>query len=47
MKIAHAAYAPDWKPFENFRATCLRVRIRPVPVVLRLFAFSLHSSALG
>lgn len=31
---------PVWNPFLNFRATCLRYRIRPVPVVRRCFAFS-------
>ena len=31
---------PDWKPFLNFRATCLSVRMRPVPVVFLLLAFS-------
>ena len=36
--------APVWKPFLNFRATCLRYRIRPVPVVFRRLAFALHSS---
>lgn len=32
--------APVWNPFLNLRETPLRYRMRPVPVVLRLFAFS-------
>ena len=31
---------PDWNPFANFRATCLRLLILPVPVVFLRFDFS-------
>jgi hypothetical protein len=37
--------APVWNPFLNLLATCFRCLILPVPVVFRLLAFSLHSSA--
>lgn len=37
---------PVWNPFLNFRATCLRWRMRPVPVVRRCFAFSPQLSVL-
>jgi len=32
--------APDWKPLLNLRLMCLRVLMRPVPVVFLLLAFS-------
>lgn len=43
-RYARDTYVPIWKPLENLRATFLRVRMRPVPVVFLRLAFSLHST---
>lgn len=45
-RYAGGTYVPIWKPLENLRATFLRVRMRPVPVVFLRLAFSLHSTDL-